>query len=94
MPLVISKENMMEVLGKYLPEGETILAGVHGICSEARMRQIVGGCVNTGIWFEPSENGKTYLVEMRKCCKFDLYLAVTENHLLVSHAIRIAGTIR
>lgn len=84
MPEITSEENMMEVLGRYLPEGETILAAVSGVGLEVRLRQIIGKCVNTGTWFEPSENGKTYLVSVEKHCKFDLYIGVTQSHLLVS----------
>ena len=59
---IFSEKNMMQILGKYLPEGETLEAGVHGIGLEVRISQIFKNCIITEDTILPAENGEVFQV--------------------------------
>ncbi len=54
---IFDEDKMREVLGKCIPEGETFLAGIHGI---------------------------TLQVNKKKTSRFDVYIGITEQYLLVA----------
>lgn len=88
MSAIFDEQNMMRILEEYIPAGETILAGVHGVGLDVRLRQVIGKCSFDGKYFSPSENGKNFLVNKEKHARFDLYFGITENYLLISQCER------
>lgn len=84
MSEIFSEKNMMQILGKYLPDGETLEAGVHGIGLEVRISQIFKNCIITEDTILPSENGEMFQVNKGKVAKFDVYIGITENYLILS----------
>lgn len=81
---IFDEKNMEQILGKYCPAGETLKAGVHGIGLEVSILQIFKDCVYDGEEFMPAENGKTFRINKSKVARFDVYIGITENHLLLS----------
>ena len=57
MSNIFDEGNMMRILGNYIPEGETLSAGVHGI---------------------------TLQVNKKKSSRFDVYIGITGNYLIVA----------
>ena len=41
---IFDEERMLESLKKYLPGGETLTAGIHGIGAETEIKQVFGKC--------------------------------------------------
>lgn len=37
MAEIIDEENMRRVLGRYIPDGETLLAGIHAVAKEMEL---------------------------------------------------------
>ena len=77
---------MRRTLTKNLPEGETLLAGVHGIGMGVKIIETLPNCVYVeGEGLIPTPEGKNILhITKEKHAKFDLYLGVTEHYLLLA----------
>lgn len=86
---MFDEKNMMQALKKYLPEGESVLAGVHGVGNETNIKMIFKNCVYDGdmtLLFD--KNAGMVQVTKGKVCKFDVYVGVTQNHLVLSECER------
>ena len=81
---IFNEKNIMEALGKYLPERETLTAGVQGVGLEVSITEIFKNCIYDGEKMIPSENGKLLQVNKRKVSHFDVYVGITENYLILS----------
>lgn len=57
MSEIFDETNMRRILGKHIPEGETLLAGIHGISQEVQIRGIFGKCIRTEDKLIPDEKG-------------------------------------
>ena len=55
----IHKNNydMKQILGKYMPQGEALLAGIHAISKETNIRQVFEKCVYMEDRIVPDERG-------------------------------------
>ena len=50
MAAIFDEENMRRVFGRYLPDGETLLAGIHAVAKEMEMDEFFGNCeIKNGI---------------------------------------------
>lgn len=78
------EKNIMQALEKYLPDRETLTAVVQGVGLEVSILQIFNNCIFDGEKIIPSENGETLQVNKSKVSRFDVYLGITENHLIFS----------
>lgn len=79
------EKKMMQSLGKYIPEGETLAAGIHGIGIESRIRQIFGKCIHDN--FErliPDTNGTAVQVRKEKVAKYEVFVGITQHYLILS----------
>lgn len=81
---IFEEKNIMQALEKYLPERETLTAGVKGVGLEVSILQIFKNCIFDGEKIIPSENGKMLQVNKRKVSSFDVYVGLTENYLILS----------
>ena len=54
---VFDETQMRRILGKYIHDGETLLAGIHAISHETNIRGIFGKCDRTERGLIPDENG-------------------------------------
>lgn len=81
---IFSEKNMMYALERYLPAGETVVAGIHGIGLESDIRQVFGKCFLVEDTLIPKENGITIEVRKRKHANCDLYIGITRNYLILA----------
>lgn len=79
------EKKMLQSLGKYIPAGETLAAGIHGIGIESRIREIFGKCINNN--FErliPDKNGPAVQVCKKKVAKYEVFVGITQHYLILS----------
>ena len=83
---IFDESNMRLTLAKYLPEGETLLAGVHAVGMGVRIIETLPNCVyaeGTGLFPTPESKNILHITK-EKHSKFDLYLGISERHLLLA----------
>ncbi len=81
---IFDEQNMIQVLGRYLPSGESLRAGVHGVGVQIDLKQVYKNCSVAGNLLIPDKEGITLEVHKRKVSKFDVYAGITEHYLLLS----------
>ena len=54
---VFDEKRMTKFLDRYIPDGEVLRAGIHGIGLETEVRQVFGNCSLVGEEIVPRENG-------------------------------------
>lgn len=81
---IFDEKNMMQSLGKYVPGGETLTAGVHGVGIETEIKQIFGKCELVEDKLIPKENGTAIEVSKCKYSKHDVYIGITQNYLILT----------
>jgi len=79
---IFDEENMRAVLGQYLPQGETLEAGVHCVGLNVRFRQLFRGAAVIDGAVVPRENGPTIMLTKGKYARFDAYLGLSQSYLL------------
>ena len=84
---IFSETNMRKVLEKYIPDGETLLAGIHAISKETVIKVIFGNCARTGNGLVPHENGGV-IVNKEKYAGYDVYLGITQYSLVITECER------
>lgn len=75
---------MKQALSKYLPEGEVLEAGIHGIGLESEIRQVFRKCICDGDKIMPNEHGITLEVSKSKYSKCDVYIGISANYLILA----------
>ena len=83
MSEIFNEANMRQALGKYIPDGETLEAGIHALSKETKIRGVFGKCVYTEKGLLPDANGRSILVEKEKSSTYDIYLGITQSSLLI-----------
>lgn len=81
---IFDEANMQHALKKYLPDGETILAGIHAIATESSVTCVFNECVITEEKLCPRENGSTIAISKSKYSTYDIYLGITQHSLIVA----------
>lgn len=81
---IMDEKAMWQALQKYLPEGETLEAGICGIGLQTNVRQVFGKCVLAGKRLLADENGTTLRVSKSKYARFGVYIGITWNYLILS----------
>ena len=81
---VFDEKTMMQSLGKYIPDRETLIAGIHGVGLETKVKQVFGKCICIEDKIIPSEGGTTLEVIKSKYSTFDVYVGITQNHLILA----------
>lgn len=84
MSEIFNEKNMLIFLEKYIPTGETLTAGIHGIGAETHIKQVFGKCVIKDDCLFPDENGTSIEISKSKYSKYDLYIGITQNYLIMS----------
>ena len=80
---ILSEKAMQKALGKYLPEGETLLAGIHAISKETVIKAAFGNCARTENALVP-DGGGGVIVRKEKHASYEVYLGITENFLIIT----------
>ena len=84
MPDIFNEANMRMTLEKYIPEGETLLAGIHAISKETSIIGIFEKCIRTEYSLIPDENGGTVALNKKKFSAYDIYLGITQSALVIA----------
>lgn len=83
MSEIFNETNMRQTLGKYIPDGETLLAGIHAISKETNVMSVFGKCVRTESGLIPDENGGIIALNKKKYAGYDVYLGITQYSLII-----------
>ncbi len=81
---IFSEKAMQSALGKYIPDGETLLAGIHAVGKESSVTCVFKNCVLTEDALLADENGNTVSVSKSKYSTYDLYVGITQHSLVVA----------
>ena len=83
MPEIFDEQNMRGALEKYIPAGETLLAGIHAIAKEMETRNIYGKCTIAEDRLIPDGDGMGTEVIKKKYAGCDIYLGITQYSLVI-----------
>ena len=79
------ERQMRQMLEKYVPEGETLLAGVHGYGEKVEMyRTVYGSCSWGDDDVCPQKRDGAYHAKVAKYAGYEVYIAMTEQHYIFS----------
>lgn len=83
---IFDEGNMRRALEPYIPDGETLLAGIHAIAKESMFTGIFGNCVCLEDRFVPAPEGEggVYSLNKKKYNGYDVYMGVTQNFLVIT----------
>lgn len=81
---IFNEVNMRKALERYMPAGETMLAGVHVVTKESSVSCAFEGCVITEDKLVPATNDEIATVSKTKMRTYDMYLAITQHFLVVA----------
>ncbi len=84
MSKIFDEENMRQVLSAYVPNGETLLAGIHAISKETNVVAFFENCICKEDRLIPSEKGDTVVLNKKKYLAYDIYLGITKTSLIIS----------
>lgn len=84
MSEIFDETNMRRVLEKYIPDGETLLAGIHAAAKESKVTAVFGKCVRTENRLIPHENGGVIAVDKKKYSGYDVYIGITQSFLIIA----------
>lgn len=78
-----SEANMRQVLSKYIPCDETLLAGIYASVQQSKVKAFFGKCRCEDGKLVPDENGGVLSLDKEKYAAYEVYLGITQSHLLV-----------
>jgi len=84
MSEIFDESNMKQMLGKYIPNGETLLAGIHAVAKEVNITGVFGKCVCMEDRLVPNENGATITLSKKKYSAYDVYIGITQSYLVMA----------
>lgn len=83
MSEIFNETNMKQALEKYIPDGETLLAGIHAVAKETEVTCAFGNCICMQDRLIPSENGKAVLLSKKKYAAYDIYFGITRSYFVI-----------
>lgn len=81
---IFNEANMRVALNKYIPAGESLIAGIRTVTKESSASCVFDKCVLTEDDIRPAEDGKIVSVRKKKLCTYDMYLGITERSMVVA----------
>lgn len=81
---IFNEANMRVALDKYVPAGESLIAGIRTVTKESSASCVFDKCVLTEDDIRPAEDGKIVSVRKKKLCTYDMYLGITERSMVVA----------
>ena len=80
---IFDEANMSKVLERYVPKGETLIAGIHAVAKEMERDLFFGNCILEEDRLIPvGEDGQDILVIKKKYASCDIYLGITQTALV------------
>ncbi|MCI8660419.1 MAG: hypothetical protein HFG54_09280 [Lachnospiraceae bacterium] len=83
MSEIFNEENMRRMLGESVPEGETLVAGIHAIAQVMCIKGIYGKCVRYEDRLSPDERGGIIALSKEKYSSNDIYIGITSHFLVI-----------
>lgn len=84
MSEIFDEMNMRNALAGHIPDGETLLAGIHAVAKETEARGVFGKCVRTQSKLLPDANGSTVALSKTKYSTYDVYLGITRSCMVIA----------
>ncbi len=81
---IFDEEAMRQALAPYIPEGEMLLAGIHGVSKETSIQAVFGKCTHTEDMIIPDEKGGTVTISKKKRTPYDIYIGITQSYLVIT----------
>lgn len=81
---IFDETTMRFILGKYIPDGETLSAGIHAVSQEMNVNGVFGKCIRTQNKLIPDENGDIIALSKKKHAAYDIYLGITQSSLIIT----------
>lgn len=81
---ILDEVSMKFSLERYLPKGETLLAGVHGVGMKTSIKQAFSKCAVVENMLIPKEQGSTIQVSKSKASRYDIYIGISEQYLVLT----------
>lgn len=81
---IFDETNMRKALEEYIPDGETLLAGIHAISKEMSVTGVYGRCVRAENGLIPDENGGIIALNKKKYSTYDIYLGITQYSMVIA----------
>ncbi len=88
MPDIFDEMNMRQALDKHIPNGETLLAGIHAISKEIDIKGTFGRCILAEDRLIPNPNGRIISLTKKKHSADDIYLGITQSFLVIAQCER------
>ena len=84
MSNIFDEARMLRAIEKYIPDGETFVAGIHAGANESSVTGVFSGCILMQDRLRPDPNGGTVKVIRKKYSGYDVYLGITQNFLIIA----------
>lgn len=84
MSEILNETNMRQTLEKYIPNGETLLAGIHAVSKEMKVMGVFEKCVCKESSLIPNENGGIVVINKKKYSAYDVYIGITQYSLVIA----------
>lgn len=81
---IFNEKTMTQALEKYLPDGESLTAGIHGVGIETHIRQVFGNCTLKGDNLIPNPSGAALEINKSKFARYDVYISITQHYLILA----------
>jgi len=85
---IFDEATMHRVLGKYIPNGETLLAGIHAIAKETKVTGVFANGVCGEDRLIPEASGGLLALSKEKYSTYDVYLGLTSSSLVIAECER------
>ena len=85
---IFDETNMRQTLEQYIPDGETLFAGIHAVSKETKITGVFGKCVRTESKLIPDENGGIVALNKKKYSAYDIYIGITQYSLVIAECER------
>lgn len=76
--------NMRRALEKYIPGGETLIAGIHAVAIETSVNCVFGECLCMEDRLIPHPEGGTYALNKEKYSDHSVYIGMTPHFLVMT----------
>ncbi len=85
---IFDETNMRTSLEKYIPDGETLLAGIRAVSKETNITGVFAKCIPMENKLIPAENGVTVALNKKKYSTYDIYIGITQYSLIITECER------
>lgn len=81
---IFDETNMRQALGACIPDGETLLAGIHAIAKEMSTACVFKKCIRVESGLVPDENGGIVSLYKKKYSACDIYFGITQTFMVIA----------